>query len=225
MNYLLPTYHESWASLFEAEHAQLHAIDTALSERIATGEVIYPRREDIFRAFELTPRSAVKAVIVGQDPYHGEGEAQGFSFSVPNSIKRPPSLRNICKELESDLGVAPAIHNDLSSWAKEGVLLLNASLTVAKDSPASHKKVGWDRFTDAVIHTLSEQEQHIVFILWGKFAEAKATLIDRTKHHCLISAHPSPLSARRGFFGSAPFSKTNAYLQQHGRGTISWEIA
>lgn len=221
----MPTYHESWRTLFEAEQSVLTEIDRTLTERAASGETIYPAKEDIFRAFALTPRPSVKAVIVGQDPYHGEGEAQGFSFSVPNSVKRPPSLRNICKELEADLGLAPAINNDLTSWASEGVLLLNASLTVMKDSPASHKKIGWQTFTDAVIKSLSDSEEHIVFILWGKFAESKAALIDQSKHKCLISAHPSPLSARRGFFGSAPFSKTNDYLQQHQRGTISWEIA
>lgn len=225
MKFLIPTFDTSWSAFFKEQRELLEAIDEQLSARATAGEVIYPVREDIFKAFELTPRQAVKAVIVGQDPYHGEGEAQGFSFSVPNSVKRPPSLRNICKELESDLRLAPSINNDLSSWAREGVLLLNASLTVAKDSPASHKKVGWHPFTDAVITSLSREEKHIVFILWGKFAEEKASLIDQSKHKCIISAHPSPLSARRGFFGSMPFSKTNEFLQQHQRGAISWEIA
>lgn len=224
MSFLVTNYHNSWRPLFKTLDEQLSIVDRNLTERASGGEVIFPAPEDIFRAFSLTPLEKVKVVIVGQDPYHGEGEAQGFSFSVPDDIKRPPSLRNIFKELHSDIGCEIPETNDLTPWATQGVLLLNASLTVAKDSAASHKKVGWETFTDSVISCISQNCIAVVFILWGKFAESKAVLIDDEKHRVHISAHPSPLSARRGFFGSQPFSKANSFLQHHKRGEISWEL-
>lgn len=224
MKFLQTTFHPSWEPLFSTLQDELTVIDESLYMRVAEGECIFPPKDSIFKAFELTALERVKVVIVGQDPYHGVGEAQGFSFSVPDSVKRPPSLRNIFKELHEDIGCPLPATNDLSSWASQGVLLLNDTLTVAEDSPASHKKVGWSKITDAAISHINESSYNVVFILWGKFAESKAVLISEEKHLILRSAHPSPLSARRGFFGSAPFSKANAYLQKHGREEIQWAL-
>lgn len=182
---------------------------------------IYPSKENIFNALKYTNFKDVKVVILGQDPYHGEGEAQGLSFSVPNDIKRPPSLRNIFKELETDLGIIRE-NNDLTDWAKEGVLLLNAILTVKKDTPLSHKDMGWEIFTDEIIKSLNKHETPIVFILWGNYARSKKKLIDTNKHYVIESAHPSPLSASRGFFGSKPFSKTNEFLKKNNIEGIKW---
>ena len=187
-------------------------------------KTIYPLKENIFNAFKLTPYKDVKVVIVGQDPYHGEGEAHGLSFSVLDPTPLPPSLRNIYKELYSDLGIAPSKSGDLTKWAKEGVLLLNSTLTVVKDTPNSHSKLGWSNFTDYVIKVLNNREEPIVFILWGAFARSKKQLITNPKHLVIESAHPSPLSARNGFFGSKPFSKTNDFLRMNNIKPIDWDI-
>ena len=187
-------------------------------------KTIYPLRENIFNAFKLTPYKDVKVVIVGQDPYHGEGEAHGLSFSVLDPTPLPPSLRNIYKELYSDLGIEPSKSGDLTKWAKEGVLLLNSTLTVVKDTPNSHSKLGWSNFTDYVIKVLNNREEPIIFILWGAFARSKKQLITNPKHLVIESAHPSPLSARNGFFGSKPFSKTNEFLKNNGIKEIDWQL-
>jgi uracil-DNA glycosylase len=184
---------------------------------------IYPHPKDIFRAFNLCPFKRTKVVILGQDPYHGADQANGLCFAVGSGVAIPPSLQNIYKELESDLGV-PLTHRDgdLERWARQGVLLLNSTLTVAAHQPASHKGHGWEQFTDAVIATLSLKRESIVFILWGNYAKAKGVHIDRSKHLVIESPHPSPFSAHNGFFGSKPFSKTNEYLQAHGDAPIDW---
>ena len=182
----------------------------------------YPKYENIFNALKLTPYSKVKVVIIGQDPYHGEGEAHGYAFSC---LKKPipPSLKNIYKELYSDLGIEKDMTNgDLISWANQGVMLLNAGLTVEKDKPNSHKDLGWNKFTDAVISKLNEREDPVVFILWGNFAREKAKLITNPQHLVIESAHPSPFSARNGFFGSKPFSKTNEFLKRNNKKEINW---
>lgn len=194
-----------------------------IEQRKATGATILPSEEDVFNAFGYTPWSSVKVVLLGQDPYHRVGQAMGLSFSVPHGIRIPPSLRNIYKELHDDLGCAIPDHGDLSAWARQGVLLLNAMLTVEAGKAGSHKSIGWQGFTDAVIQTLSDQCKGIVFLLWGNFARGKASLIDETKHHILEAAHPSPL-ARGAFFGSKPFSKTNQLLKEQGKIPIVWQI-
>ncbi|BCX78776.1 uracil-DNA glycosylase [Campylobacter sp. 19-13652] len=184
---------------------------------------VYPPSSLIFNAFNLTPFDSVKAVILGQDPYHGENQAMGLSFSVPRGVKVPPSLANIYKELQDDLGIAPPNHGDLSSWARQGVLLLNATLSVAAGAPNSHANWGWQRFTDAAISALSRQKSGIVFMLWGRGAQAKQALIDPTRHLVLKAAHPSPL-ARGAFFGSRHFSRANAYLASVGKSPIEWDL-
>ncbi len=185
---------------------------------------IFPDMHDIFNALKYTPFKNVKAVIIGQDPYHEIGQAHGLSFSVQKGIPLPPSLQNIYKELKSDLGVEPPTHGDLSSWAREGVLLLNATLTVREGAANSHQSIGWQIFTDRVISLLNEAKEPIVFLLWGANAKQKASLITNPNHKILSSAHPSPLSAYRGFFGSRPFSKINEFLKSVGRDPIHWEI-
>lgn len=184
-------------------------------------KIIFPKYENIFNALRLTDYDDVKVVILGQDPYHGENEAHGLSFSVLDGVKRPPSLDNIFKELYSDLGIR-RINNNLSDWAKQGVLLLNAIMTVEKDHPLSHKGRGWEIFTDNIIKYLNERKKPIVFILWGSFARTKKELITNPRHYIIESAHPSPLSASRGFFGSKPFSKCNAFLRDNGMEEIKW---
>lgn len=185
-------------------------------------KTVFPPKENVFEALKLTPYSNVKVVIVGQDPYHGEGEAHGLSFSVKKGVKVPPSLQNIYKELYSDLGIKPRQDGDLTGWAKEGVLMLNAVLTVVKDTPASHRKLGWELFTDYVIKLVNQKTTPVVFILWGNFAKEKMKLITNPIHHIITSPHPSPFSARYGFFGSKPFSKTNDFLKQSGLKEIDW---
>ncbi|OWR29577.1 uracil-DNA glycosylase [Saccharibacillus sp. O23] len=185
---------------------------------------VYPPEPLLFQALKLTPFAAVKAVILGQDPYHGPGQAHGLSFSVLPGVKIPPSLRNMYKELASDLGYSIPDHGYLIHWAEEGVLLLNTVLTVREGQAASHQKLGWQRFTDAVIRAIGEREQPAVFILWGAHAQKKEALIDTGRHAVLKSVHPSPLSARGGFFGSRPYSQTNDYLKSHGIQPINWEI-
>jgi uracil-DNA glycosylase len=189
------------------------------------GNKIYPKETDIFNAFWKTPFSDLKVVILGQDPYHGENQAHGLSFSVQKGITIPPSLRNIYKELTTDIpGFVTPNHGNLTEWAEQGVLLLNASLTVHAGTPGSHQKKGWEEFTDQVIKTISDKKQGIIFILWGAFAQAKAELIDKTKHYIIKSPHPSPFSANSGFFGSKPFSKTNELLKKDGKQPINWQI-
>ena len=184
-------------------------------------KIVYPRYENIFNALRYTDYDDVKVVILGQDPYHGENEAHGLSFSVLEGVRRPPSLDNIFKELYSDLGVKRT-NNNLSDWAKQGVLLLNSIMTVIKDKPLSHKSRGWEIFTDNIIKYLNDREKPVVFILWGSYARSKKELITNKRHLIIESAHPSPLSASRGFFGSKPFSKCNAFLKQHGEVEIKW---
>jgi len=186
-----------------------------------SNQVIYPPKDSILKALVLTPYKDVKVVILGQDPYHGYREANGLAFSVNEEVPLPPSLKNIYKELYDDLGITLRSGN-LEPWAREGVLLLNTVLTVKKDTPASHKNIGWETFTDAVIHKLAENRSHLVYILWGSYAQKKGTFIDATRNLVLKSAHPSPLSAYRGFFGSKPFSKANDYLIVTGQEPIDW---
>jgi len=187
-------------------------------------EVCFPPKPLIFRAFAMCPFENTKVVILGQDPYHGDGQAHGLSFSVPAGMKFPPSLRNMFKELSSDLEIPVPFQGDLTGWAQQGVLLLNATLTVRKSTPGSHQKQGWEEFTDSVIRLLSDQKEGLVFVLWGKFAEQKSNLINTTKHCVISSAHPSPFSAHKGFFGSKPFSKTNEYLRKQGKVEIDWTL-
>ncbi len=187
--------------------------------------VLFPPPDMIFNAFNLTPFESVKVVILGQDPYHGSGQAHGLAFSVPCGIDFPPSLRNIFKELGDDVGCDFSTNGDLTSWAMQGVLLLNTLLSVRSGEPFSHKNCGWEKFTDQVIRTISAQLEHVVFILWGAHAGKKSSLIDETKHLILKSPHPSPLSSYRGFFGSKPFSQTNDYLVEQGIAPIEWCIS
>lgn len=185
---------------------------------------VFPKKEQVFNAFRYTPYNKLKVVILGQDPYHGVGEAEGLSFSVPLGIKKPPSLINIFKELHADLGIEMPVNGSLHQWAKEGVLLLNAVLTVIKDNPASMRNMGWETFTDNVIKIINAKEEPVVFILWGAFARSKKNLITNPHHLIIESAHPSPLSAYNGFFGSRPFSKTNNFLRERNIEPINWEI-
>jgi uracil-DNA glycosylase len=183
---------------------------------------IYPQPKDIFRAFDLCPFDKTRVVIIGQDPYHGPQQANGLCFAVHEGIPLPPSLKNIFKEIESDLGYKPEQNGDLSRWAKQGVLLLNATLTVRAATPGSHQKKGWELFTDAAIKKLSDEREHLVFLLWGNYAKQKGAVIDRSKHCVLEAAHPSPFSVYNGFFGSKPFSKANEYLKSKREGQVDW---
>jgi uracil-DNA glycosylase len=189
------------------------------------GKIIYPKSSEIFRALNTTPLSKVRVVILGQDPYHGPGQAHGLSFSVPNGVRPPPSLQNIFKELETDLGIPKPRSGNLTPWAEQGVLLLNSVLTVEEGQAASHRGKGWERFTDKVIEILSLREDPIVFLLWGAFAISKAKMIRQPPHVVLESVHPSPLSAHRGFLGCKHFSKTNALLEKWGKKPIDWSIS
>lgn len=194
-------------------------------ERMA-GKIIYPPGPLIFNAFEQTPFHSLKVVIIGQDPYHGAGQAHGLCFSVQEGVPPPPSLVNIYKEIQSDIGIGMNTKKgDLTAWAQQGVLLLNAALTVRANEPFSHSKIGWAQFTDAVIEKIAKQKQGIVFLLWGKFAQEKQVLIDETSHFVLKAAHPSPFSADKGFFGCKHFSKTNELLVKQGKDPINWKIA
>ena len=187
-------------------------------------KTVYPPKKEVFKAFRYTPYKNLKVVILGQDPYHGEGEAEGLSFSVKSGIRKPPSLVNIFKELNDDLGCKIPESGSLVPWAKQGVLLLNTVLTVVKDQAASHKDIGWETFTDEVIKIINEKEEKVVFILWGNFARSKKKLITNPHHYIIESSHPSPLSAYNGFFGSKPFSKTNNFLIKNGLTPINWQI-
>jgi uracil-DNA glycosylase len=193
-----------------------------LTEQRKQGATIYPPMEEVFSAFKLTNFDQVKVVIVGQDPYHGPGQAHGLSFSVRPEVRLPPSLNNIFKELASDLECTAPKSGFLAGWAKQGVLLLNSVLTVTASQAASHRGIGWETFTDYVLNALNQDREHLVFILWGSYAIKKAAFIDQKRHLVLTAPHPSPLSAHRGFFGSRPFSLSNKYLEEHGLTPIDW---
>lgn len=217
----------SWLKVLhdEFEKDYMHKLKQFLKEEKEAGHKVYPKGSDIFNAFNHTPITNLKAVILGQDPYHGANQAIGLSFAVQKGITVPPSLKNIYKELATDIpGFNIPNHGDLTQWADQGVLLLNATLTVQAGKPGSHQKKGWETFTDTVIRKISEEKEGIVFLLWGKFAQAKAELIDQTKHHILKAAHPSPYSADNGFFGCHHFSKTNDILKKEGKEEIDWQI-
>lgn len=214
----------SWKARLADQFASPHmaALSQFLRNEKAAGKRIYPPGSQIFAAFDLTPFETVKVVILGQDPYHGPGQAHGLSFSVAHGTQPPPSLQNIYKELHSDLGIPHPGHGNLESWARQGVLLLNTCLTVEDGLAASHQGKGWEPFTDAVIAALDHERDHLVFILWGRHAQNKGAVIDRQRHLVITSPHPSPLSASRGFFGSRPFSRSNDYLVAHGMDPIDW---
>ena len=220
-----PQIHDSWLNILYGTFQQpfMQSLRAFLVEEMQS-KTIYPRGNQIFAAFNHTPFESVRVVILGQDPYHGPGQAHGFSFSVPDGIAPPPSLRNIFIERKNDLGLPIPNTGNLTPWAQKGVFLLNTVLTVRHRDPNSHKEKGWEQFTDAVIQALSAKRDHIVFILWGSKAKQKRTLIDSRKHHIITSAHPSPYSADRGFFGSKPFSRCNRYFEQVGLPVIDWSI-
>ncbi|MFA5216445.1 uracil-DNA glycosylase [Sulfuricurvum sp.] len=218
-----PIIHESWKNVLKHEFAQpyMEELKAFLVEE-KKHYTLFPRGSDIFNAFNSSPFESVKVVILGQDPYHGAGQAHGLSFSVQSGVPLPPSLQNIFKELVSDIECDYPKNGDLTSWAQQGVLLLNTLLSVRSGEPFSHKEKGWERFTDQVIRTLSEEREHLVFILWGAPAGKKSALIDERKHLILKAPHPSPLSSYRGFFGSKPFSQTNTYLHHWGIEPVEW---
>ncbi len=207
----------------EFDRPYFEQLSAFLHRQLQEGKTVYPPARFIFNAFEYTPFDKLKVVLLGQDPYHQPGQAHGLSFSVPRGVPQPPSLRTVFTELQNDLGLTPPTHGCLEGWARQGVLLLNAALTVEAGKPASHSGIGWMIFTDAVIRTVSVQKEHIVFLLWGNFARSKRDLID-TGHHCVLeAAHPSPL-ARGAFYGCRHFSATNTYLVQHGIEPINWQL-
>lgn len=216
---------ESWKRVLgqEFEKEYFSKLAQYLHMEKAEGKTIFPPGNCIFKAFELCPLDRIKVVILGQDPYHGPGQAMGLSFSVPQGVTAPPSLKNIFKEIESDLGIRMSGSPDLAPWARQGVLLLNAVLTVRSGEPTSHSAIGWQTFTDAVISTISEKCEGVIFLLWGNYAKSKAPLIDKTRHHVLEAAHPSPL-ARGAFFGCRHFSKTNEILKAEGKSPIDWQL-
>ncbi len=216
------SWHRRLAPLFET--AEMKALGNFLRREKAAGKKIHPPGDKIFNAFAFTPFDQVKVVILGQDPYHRPGQAHGLSFSVETNVPPPPSLKNIYQELQADLGLEPALHGDLSSWAKQGVLLLNSCLTVEEAQAGSHQNKGWEPFTDAVMDILSKERTNIVFIFWGKKAMQKGRFIDQKRHLVITSAHPSPLSACSGFFGSKPFSRTNTYLASKNVDPIDWRL-
>ena len=219
-----PQIEESWKEVLASEFANSYFMELKefLTEEKAK-YTVYPPGSKIFNAFQLTPFNEVKVVILGQDPYHGPGQAHGLCFSVPQGIAPPPSLVNIFKEIEKDLGIPIPSGGNLEKWARQGVLLLNATLTVRANQPGSHQKRGWEIFTHAVISKLSERRVGIIFLLWGKFAQEKESLIDTNRHYILKAAHPSPFSAYNGFFGCRHFSKTNEILRKHGLEEIDWK--
>ena len=218
--------HPSWRDALSTEFAQpyMAELERFLSAERAAGKRIFPAGGNWFRALDLTPLEAVRVVILGQDPYHGESQAHGLCFSVPNGVRPPPSLVNIFKELRSDLGISPSTHGFLDHWARQGVLLLNSVLTVEMGQAASHQNRGWERFTDAVIRTVNARPQPVVFMLWGSYAQKKAAFVDQDRHLVLKAPHPSPLSAHRGFFGCRHFSKANAFLEAHGQQAVDWAL-
>lgn len=216
---------KDWMTYFQNEFEKEYFINLQqfLNSQEDQGKIVYPHGSDIFSAFKFTKFKDVKVVIIGQDPYHGEGQAHGLSFSVRPGHKVPPSLKNIYKELNRDLGISPVEHGYLESWAKSGVLMINSVLTVEAKSPGSHRKKGWEQFTDFVIQLLNSKFDNLVFILWGRDAQAKGQNIDRDKHLVLESAHPSPFSARN-FHGNSHFSKVNEYLQKNGKAPVNWQL-
>ena len=216
---------KSWKDALAGEFGKpyFESLVRFLHKEKSEGKTIYPPGSQIFRAFDLTPVEDLKVVILGQDPYHGPGQAHGLSFSVSAGVPAPPSLKNIFKEIESDLGVRMSGYPDLEKWARQGVLLLNAVLTVRAGAAASHSKIGWDEFTDAVIRYISDNCEGVVFLLWGNFARSKSALIDHSRHHVLEAAHPSPL-ARGAFFGCRHFSQTNEILSAQGKAPIDWVL-
>ena len=218
--------HESWLAVLEDELAEPYMADlrSFLVEEVAAGRRFFPPADRVFNALLLTPFDDVRVVILGQDPYHGRGQAMGLCFSVPPGVPPPPSLQNIHKELERDLGLPRPTTGDLTPWAERGVLLLNAVLTVSPGKPASHAGRGWERFTDRAIRELSERREGIVFLLWGRYAQQKGAVVDTQRHHILTAAHPSPYSAANGFFGCCHFSKANALLESEGRSPVDWAL-
>lgn len=216
---------ESWKQALQGEFSKPYFAELVsyLHAEKAAGRIIFPPGRQIFRAFDLTPLQDVKVVILGQDPYHGDGQAMGLSFSVPENVPAPPSLKNIFKEVESDLGIRMSGSPNLEPWARQGVLLLNAILTVRRGEAASHSSIGWQEFTDAVIRCISDNCEGVVFLLWGNFARTKRELIDKSKHYVLEAAHPSPL-ARGAFFGCRHFSKTNEILISQGKAPVNWQL-
>jgi len=216
----------SWKEVLKGEFSKeyFQQIPLHIKTEKSQGKIIYPPGSLIFNAFNTTPFDKVKVVILGQDPYHGQGQAHGLCFSVQHGVPPPPSLLNIFKELQEDIGIDIPNHGNLTHWAQQGVFLLNASLTVRAGEPMSHSKIGWAAFTDTVIKKISEQKKNVVFLLWGKFAQEKRVLIDETKHCILRSVHPSPLSAYGGFFGCKHFSKTNEYLVSKGIDPVDWSL-
>lgn len=218
----------SWSDFIEKQQQQSYfkQLQLFIDQEIAAGKTIYPESKNRFNAFSLTELNDIKVVILGQDPYHGEGQAHGLSFSVPKGIKLPPSLRNIYKELADDLSWSTVPENgDLTGWAKQGVLLINAVLSVEQSNAGSHAKQGWEQFTDNVIEHINDNTEGVVFLLWGSYAIKKSHMIDQHKHHILTAVHPSPLSAYRGFFGCKHFSKTNKLLAEQGKEIINWKIS
>jgi uracil-DNA glycosylase len=216
----------SWETVLKSEKQQPYfkaALDFVKQER-AKGKIIYPPAKDVFNAFKLTPFDQVKVVIIGQDPYHGPNQAHGLSFSVQPGVRKPPSLSNILKELHTDLNVPIPKDGCLEKWAKQGVMMLNASLTVEAGKPQSHANIGWEKFTDRVIQILNDRKEDLIFLLWGTPAQRKGAIIDPKRHHILKAAHPSPLAAHRGFFGCKHFSKTNALLRKMGKKEIDWSL-
>ena len=220
------TLHESWRAPLapEFESERMAALKAFLTAEKAAGKRIFPKGSLWFRALDLTPLGTVRVVILGQDPYHGEGQAHGLCFSVPPGVRPPPSLVNIYKELHSDLGIPPARHGFLESWAQQGVLLLNSVLTVENSLAASHKGRGWEEFTDTIIALVNAQASPVVFLLWGAYAQKKAAFVDTNRHLVLKAAHPSPLSAHNGFLGCRHFSQTNDFLVANGVGPINWAL-
>ncbi len=218
--------HQSWLSVLQPQFdaPYMAALKQFLVQEREAGKRIYPKGNEWFHALDTTPLEQVRVVILGQDPYHGEGQAHGLCFSVKPGVRPPPSLVNIYKELQSDLGLTPPKHGYLEHWARQGVLLLNAVLTVEANRAASHQGKGWEQFTDEVIRQVNAKARPVVFILWGSYAQKKAAFVDSTRHLVIRSAHPSPLSAHNGFFGSRPFSRANAFLREHGEAEVDWHL-
>lgn len=227
MQDIKPLIEQSWKAELEKEFNSPYftQLKEFLVEEKKSGKRLYPKGSKIFSAFDHTPFDKVKVVLLGQDPYHGPGQAHGLCFSVPDGIAPPPSLINIFKELKTDLGIEIPQNGNLESWADQGVLLMNATLTVRANEPGSHQNKGWEQFTDAVIQKLSAKKSGLVFLLWGKYAQAKESLIDKTKHFILKAPHPSPFSAHSGFLGCRHFSKTNELLRQQGLTEINWRLS
>lgn len=217
---------ESWRTPLQPQFDSSNLADLKaflLTEKSA-GKVIYPKGSEWFAALDATPLESVRVVILGQDPYHGEGQAHGLCFSVQQGVRPPPSLMNIYKEIKADLGLEPPKHGNLKAWAEQGVLLLNSVLTVEAGKATSHQGKGWEKFTDAIVQLVNDQPNPVVFILWGSYAQKKAAFVDQSKHLVLKSVHPSPLSAHNGFFGSKPFSQANSFLKSKARGEIDWRL-